>query len=127
MGLGELGGDDSVQLFFHLPTPRGEETEYGDAVAVWDRARAKQQLSKKANSIAPKSGQIGFRGQDRQNDKDKTMLGDFVVTVNFANPAEVSAARAVFERAADAGASSVVFRLAVRYKTPGQIQIEWPD
>jgi hypothetical protein len=142
MGLGEVGGDDSVQVSVYFQSPRTGETEAGDGPSVWARAKGKNQLSEKGVKINPAAGEHAYRGQDTQHDKDRDHLENFTVTVNFNNRAEVEAAQAAFAAVlaaagpgggagggggGAAGTWRVIFLLAVKHKTPGQIQIEWVD
>ena len=132
MGLGEVGGDDSIQVSVYFQSPRAGETEAGDGPSVWGRAKGKNQLSGKGRQINPNAGEHAYRGQDMQHGKDPDHLGDFTVTVNFNSRAELDTAQKEFAAALAAGAGPggvfpVTFKLAVKHKTPGQIQIEWID
>lgn len=127
MGYGEVGGDGSVQVNVWLRDPEPPEVELGNGRPPFDRANTRNQISPKLRGMLNGVGAASnaFVGKDRQGHPPGKLdaLGDFVVTVEFMNPAERDAARQAF---VNATGLTVTFRLGVRPHHPGQIQIEWP-
>ena len=128
MGYGEVGGDGSVQVSVWLRDPDTPEVELGNGRPPFDRANGRNQISQKLRGMldgvgANSNAFVGKDNQGNQRGKTDVPLGDFVVTVDFLNPAERDAARQAFNSATGL---TVTFRLAVRRNQPGQIQIEWP-
>jgi hypothetical protein len=126
MGYGEVGGDGSVQVNVWLRDPETPEVELGNGRPPFDRAGNRNQLSPRLRAMLNGIGTTGnaFVGKDNQGQQGKLeALGDFVVTVRFNSLAELQAADAAFHNPTGL---TVTFRLAVRPRDPGQIQIEWP-
>jgi|SRR5687768_14031503 len=127
MGYGEVGGDGSVQVNVWLRDPEPPEVELGNGRPPFDRANGRNQLSNKLSNMLNGIGAASsaFVGKDNQGNPPGKLdaLGDFVITVEFQNPAERDAARLAFNNATGL---TVTFRLGIRPRRPGQIQIEWP-
>jgi hypothetical protein len=120
MGLGEVGGNGSVQVavWTRKPTENAEQ----DAAAAWKEHR--DDLSAKALRHSPTEG-LAYLAQDEKRQSGD--LGNFEVTITFRTSAELGRAFEAFGAAVKAGQLQVTFMVPVLPKTPGQIHITWDD